>query len=96
MSRYLNEGAVWSAVKRIPHITTQTRQAILEALRKVPSAHVAEVVICRECKHYNPTLGYCNIHSYYCDSKGNSCRSEDSSEYTTFLDNDFCSYGERR
>ena len=29
MSRYLNEGAVWSAVKRIPHITMQTRQAIL-------------------------------------------------------------------
>ena len=43
MSRYLNEGAVWSAVKRIPHITMQTRQAILEALRKVPSADVAEV-----------------------------------------------------
>lgn len=61
MSRYLNEGAVWSAVKRIPHITLQTRQAILEALRKVPSAHVAEVVICRECKHYNPALGYCQL-----------------------------------
>ena len=26
MSRYLNEGAVWSAVKRIPHITVQTRE----------------------------------------------------------------------
>lgn len=43
MSRYLNEGAVWSAIKRIPHITIQTRQAILEALRKVPSADVKEV-----------------------------------------------------
>lgn len=43
MSRYLNEGAVWSAVKRIPHITVQTRQAILEALRKVPTADVKEV-----------------------------------------------------
>ena len=51
MSRYLNEGAVWSAVKRIPHITMQTRQAILEALRKVPSADVAEVVRCKDCKH---------------------------------------------
>ena len=95
MSRYLNEGAVWSAIKRIPHITIQTRQAILEALRKVPSAHVAEVVLCRECKHYNQSLGYCDKHSYYCDSKGNSCRPEDSPEWTMFLDNDFCSYGER-
>ena len=43
MSRYLNEGAVWSAVKRIPHITVQTRQAILEALRKVPTADAKEV-----------------------------------------------------
>ena len=43
MSRYLNEGAVWSAIKRIPHITIQTRQAILEALRKVPTADVKEV-----------------------------------------------------
>lgn len=43
MSRYLNEGAVRSAVKRIPHITIQTRQAILEALRKVPTADVKEV-----------------------------------------------------
>lgn len=43
MSRYVNEGAVWSAVKRIPHITIQTRQAILEALRKVPTADVKEV-----------------------------------------------------
>lgn len=43
MSRYLNEGAVWSAIKRIPHITIQTRQTILEALRKVPTADVKEV-----------------------------------------------------
>lgn len=43
MSRYVNEGAVWSAVKRIPHITIQTRQAILEALRKVPTADVKEI-----------------------------------------------------
>lgn len=43
MSRYLNEGAVWSAIKRIPHITIQTRQAILEALRKVPTADVKEI-----------------------------------------------------
>lgn len=54
MSRYLNEGAVWSAVKRIPHITMQTRQAILEALRKVPSAHVAEVVRCKDCPYFRP------------------------------------------
>ena len=52
MSRYLNEGAVWSAVKRIPHITVQTRQAILEALRKVPTADVVEVVRCKDCRHY--------------------------------------------
>lgn len=53
MSRYLNEGAVWSAVKRIPHITMQTRQAILEALRKVPSADVVEVVRCKDCTEWD-------------------------------------------
>lgn len=54
MSRYVNEGAVWSAVKRIPHITIQTRQAILEALRKVPTDKVVEVVRCKDCQYFRP------------------------------------------
>ena len=54
MSRYLNEGAVWSAIKRIPHITIQTRQTILEALRKVPTDDVVEVVRCKDCQYFKP------------------------------------------
>ena len=66
MSRYLNEGAVWSAIKRIPHITVQTRQAILEALRKVPTADVKEV------KHGqwiedDDTLARCSACGWYTD-----------------------------
>ena len=83
MSRYLNEGAVWSAVKRIPHITVQTRQAILEALRKVPTADVVEVIRCKDCKHYKKIN--------YDDISQNTC------EITTKRQQpyDFCSYGER-
>lgn len=84
MSRYLNEGAIWSAVKRIPHITMQTRQAILEALRKVPSAHVAEVVFCEDCKYYQDN------NNGYPTNECKWCKDE------TPNADDFCSYGERR
>ena len=84
MSRYLNEGAVWSAVKRIPHITMQTRQAILEALRKVPSADVAEVVRCKDCKHYKPYVKPVEDFDGECIVR--ECETDE---------NEFCSYGER-
>lgn len=88
MSRYLNEGAVWSAIKRIPHITIQTRQVILEALRKVPTADVVEVVRCKDCPYFRPYTrvvdfdGRCRAHgretdktefcSIGCKTKGKS------------------------
>ena len=82
MSRYLNEGAVWSAIKRIPHITVQTRQAILEALRKVPTADVVEVVRCKDCRHYE-CFTVCNKH--FCNDYGGFV-----------VENDFCSRAEKK
>lgn len=82
MSRYLNEGAVWSAIKRIPHITIQTRQAILEALRKVPTADVVEVVRCKDCRHYE-CFTVCNKH--FCNDYGGFV-----------VENDFCSRAEKK
>ena len=88
MSRYLNEGAVWSAVKRIPHITMQTRQAILEALRKVPSADVVEVVRCKDCFFYQK------------DKELAKANYLDPEKYCALLiceidKNGFCSYGKK-
>ena len=81
MSRYLNEGAVWSAVKRIPHITVQTRQAILEALRKVPTADVVEVVRCKDCPWFIP---YTNVVDF--DGRCRICQIETD-------ETEFCSIG---
>lgn len=67
MSRYLNEGAVWSAVKRIPHITMQTRQAILEALRKVPTADVKEVKHGQWIEDKKDSSSRCSICGWYTD-----------------------------
>lgn len=52
----------------------------IEIIEKALTSEVAEVVRCKNCKYYHQKLGWCDKHSYW----------------TMFLNNDFCSYGERR
>ena len=69
----------------------------IRAIEKVESpADVVEVVRCKNCKHWNEETGWCNLHSHFIDSKGEACHPWESSEWTMFNDNDFCSDGERK
>lgn len=68
----------------------------IEIIEKATASEVVEVVRCKNCKYYHQKQGWCDKHSYFYDDDRNSCRPEDSPDWTMFLDNDFCSYGERR
>ena len=61
---------------------------LLEILEKAPTVDAVEVVRCRECKRWNPDLD-----SYGKDDgpKGKCMKS-----FEVTLDDDFCSYGERK
>ncbi|MDD4804636.1 MAG: hypothetical protein PHN69_05635 [Candidatus Pacebacteria bacterium] len=57
--------------------------------RKVESGELVEVVRCKDCKHYvNIEVGWCDIHSHYTD--------EVLDTWTMFMDDDYCSDGERK
>ena len=61
-------------------------EEVYKAGYRKQSENTVEVVRCRECKHYNATIGFCNYHTNnagYCD------------ELCWVTEDDFCSYGER-
>ena len=78
------------------------REALVKRLKKeecdcewlwdildIPTADVAEVVRCKDCKHYDKKYHQCKLHS-----------EEPDQYYTGFIfcmqEDDFCSYGERK
>lgn len=58
-----------------------------ELVLEIPAADVVEVVRCRDCRHWNPETGFCNLNSHF---------SMDGLDWDVFNDDDFCSLGERR
>ena len=54
------------------------------------------VVHCKDCKHYAPEIEYCGIHSHFVTRNGDLCYPDESSEWKTFSQEDYCSQGERR
>lgn len=62
----------------------------------IEAADVAEVVRCRECKHYHANTGWCNQLSYFQNSDGEPCSPAESMEWKMFMEDDFCSYGQRK
>ena len=69
------------AAKRRMYATNE----FIELLKKVESGQLVEVVRCRDCKHRG--TDYCIFHI-----KGEPA----DEELLRKLDNDFCSYGERK
>lgn len=68
----------------------QYSEAVLQCLKDSPTADVAPVVRCRECKHFN-------LDSHECENELLSTDHEGGASYSlNFCDDDFCSYGDRR
>ena len=61
----------------------------IDDIKAQPTADVAEVVRCKDCKHYDKKYHQCKLHS-----------EEPDQYYTGFIfcmqEDDFCSYGERK
>ena len=61
----------------------------IEIIESTPTANVAEVVRCKDCKYYDKKYHQCKLHS-----------EEPDQYYTGFIfcmqEDDFCSYGERK
>lgn len=70
-------------------ITAWIFKRFIAELEKVPTADVAEVVRCKDCKHYDKKYHQCKLHS-----------EEPDQYHTGFIfcmqEDDFCSYGERK
>lgn len=65
---------------------------MLRWIRKQPTADVAPVVRCRECRHYrNPPNGMCTLHTEPCENAAGY-----KGEAVCVEADDFCSYGERK
>lgn len=63
---------------------------IIDALENIPSANVAPVVRCKNCKHFNHKHMECENEAISTDHKGGA-------QYSlNFWLDDFCSYGERK
>lgn len=55
-----------------------------------------EIVPCGECKHYEESIAYCELNSYFVDSDGLCCSPADSPNWEMWEKTEFCSRGERR
>lgn len=63
---------------------------------KTPTIDAVPVVRCRECKHYHAETGWCDQLSYFQTSDGGPCSPAESMEWKMFMEDDFCSYGQRK
>ena len=93
MAEYINRAELISNLKEFAN--EQLTPLIENLIQKQPTADVAEVVRCKDCKYYEKKTGYCLKNSYFKDSDGMSCSPADSRDFTFFNEDDFCSYGER-
>lgn len=71
-------------------------QTVRDILSDAPTIDAVPVVRCRECKHYHADTGWCNQLSYFQNSDGEPCSPAESMEWKMFMEDDFCSYGQRK
>lgn len=85
MSRYINREDLLKNLKQFApeHLTP----LIVSLIAKQPTADVAEVVRCKDCKHFDKNKGYrdTKFSFSFCDKF----------HHNIITENDFCSYGER-
>lgn len=60
-------------------------QRFIEMLNKATRVDAVEVIRCKDCRHWNENMFWCNQHSYF-----------DEDEWNMFYGYDFCSRGERK
>lgn len=91
MPRYYESESLIDFVKQnTPHINGETTMECVErAIQKAPTADVAEVVRCKDCKHWCIQEGNDINKSYFCSRDKMWCM-------PTRKSDDFCSYGERK
>ena len=59
-------------------------------IEQIPAADVAQVVRCKDCKHFNRREHRCESNDVHCDLEGGA-------EYSIGFDvDDFCCFGERK
>lgn len=60
----------------------------LKLKSRVENGELVEVVKCKDCIHYsNPEIGWCDVNSHF---------NEEKDWWTMFVEDDYCSNGERR
>ena len=61
--------------------------AVIRRIIRYANFRSAEVVRCKDCKHWSIETGWCEAHSHFFN---------DGMCWDIFCENDFCSYGERK
>ena len=91
MARYYESEALIEFVKQnTPHMNGETTMKCVEfAIKNATTADVAEVVRCKDCKHWCIQEGNDINQSYFCSRDKMWCMPTRKAE-------DFCSYGERK
>lgn len=91
MKEYIERAAVKNLLDR--YGGTDDALALIDT---IPASDVAEVVRCRECKHYHADIGWCDQLSYFQTSDGEPCSPAESMDWKMFQENDYCSMGQRK
>lgn len=73
-----------------------TREAAQSEIDAQPTVDAVPVVRCKECKHWNEEIQWCDNHSHFVDSEGSACHPWESSDWKMFDPDYFCSDGERK
>ena len=88
MSRYIDLDALLKSInKNVAEAHNERCAQLLEAISNAPTVDVVEVVRCKDCKHCTLT------------EEGEHAHDDIVCDYFMtdgMLDNDYCSYGERR
>ena len=79
-----------------PYMTRDTVLDVAYLVHKFPAVGAVPNVLCRDCKYWHESTGYCDQHSYFVGADGMSCSPAESPCWTTWDADDFCSYGERK
>ena len=80
------------AAKR--HLVSDYAYAAAKMLDDIPTADVAPVVRCRECKHWHEKTGWCGKHSHFITTDDEFCHPWESAEWKAFAGDYFCKDGD--
>lgn len=90
MADFISREAAYKTLTEYYHHSSGVQHTVLrEALNRVPTADVRPVVLCRDCKHFNPYPGDCT------DGGIEGVCKRHNSIGVLVMDEDFCSDAER-